>query len=354
MRWFKFKIKSVKMELVWFVFFIMLASFMLTGLLIFISHQVEIYWVSKIYRSPFPILLIMFFAVSVIIGTGLSFAFSRYFLLPIQKLIQATKEITKGNYNVRVQYRDREKELGRLMHSFNDMAQELASVEMFKTDFINYFSHEFKTPIISIRGFAKQLQQVELSAQQRQEYAEIIYKESERLVKLSTNVLVLTKLENQTMVTNKKQFSLDEELRHCILLLQEEWEEKNLDLEVDLEEIQYYGNEKMLSQVWINLIGNAINYSHLGGKLSIKCFKRGNRVKVRVEDRGIGMTDETLSHIFEKFYQGDLSHKTTGNGLGLSIAKRIVDLCAGTITVKSQLGKGSTFIVYLPVEDSDT
>ena len=346
----RFRVRSIKMQLVLFVFFVTLGSAILTGGLIFILHRSEILDINRLGRTrlPFPMMLGTLFAVSTFIGTCLSYGFSKQVLLPIQDLIQATKEIKNGNYNVRVAGADSERELGKLIDSFNDMAQELSGVEMLKSDFINYFSHEFKTPIISIRGFAKQLQQEGLLEEERQEYNEIIYKESERLVNLSTNVLLLTKLENQILITEKKEFFLDEQLRYCLLLLQKEWEEKNIELNLELEEISYVGNEEMLSQVWINLIGNAIYYSHKGGKLSIKCTYYGNRVKIRIQDEGIGMTDQTISSIFDKFYQGDLSHKSKGNGLGLSIVKRIVDLCEGTIHVKSQLGKGSIFIVYLP------
>ena len=352
------KARSIKMQLVWFIFLITLSSALLTGFLLFIFHRIRVVDITLLGRTrfPFPVMVGTLFAVSTFFGTCLSYGFSKKILQPIQDLINATNEIKNGNYNVRVADTEVEKEfeIGKLIQSFNDMAQELASVEMLKTDFINYFSHEFKTPIISIRGFAKQLQQDNLSEIQRQEYGEIIYKESERLVKLSANVLLLTRLENQTLVTGKRKFLLDEQLRHCILLLQKEWEVKNLELNLDLEEISYEGNEEMLSQVWINLIGNAIQYSRENGRLFIKCKRDGDRVKIKIKDDGKGMTDKTLLNIFDKFYQGDLSHTTEGNGLGLSIVKRIVELCEGSITVKSQLDKGSVFIVYLPYEPKIT
>lgn len=338
----RYTIKSVKMQLVIFIFMIMMCSTALTGFLVIVSYYLQ--------QPPIPLLMGVFLLVSTGVGTLLSYGLSRYFLTPIQDLVAATKEVAKGNYGVRVAAVDRERELGKLTHSFNQMVRELEGVELLKTDFINYFSHEFKTPIISIRGFARQLQQRDLPEAVRQEYADIIYKESERLVKMSTNVLLLTKLENQTLVTDQKLYSLDEQLRHCILVLQEEWERKNLELELDLAELEYYGNEEMLSQVWINLIGNAISYSSEHGKIAISCMRDINRIKVRIKDEGLGMTDQTMVKIFDKFYQGDLSHGAKGNGLGLPIVKRIIDLCGGSINVKSQVGKGSTFLVYLPYE----
>jgi len=187
-----------------------------------------------------------------------------------------------------------------------------------------------------------------LSEAQRKEFAAIIVSESDRLTKMSSNVLLLTKYENQEMVTEKSTFSLDEQLRNCLLLFEKEWSEKNLDLQLDLTPINYYGDQEMLSQVWTNLIANAVKFSHPAGSLEIRCYPDGSAVKVKIADSGIGMDDETCRHIFEKFYQGDSAHASLGNGLGLSIVKRILDLCGGQITVKSKKDVGTTFTVKLP------
>jgi len=288
---------------------------------------------------------------SIIIGTIISLITSRRVLKPLNELINATKEIAKGNFSVQVVNNHNCGELGDLISSFNDMVRQLNGVEMLHRDFINNFSHEFKTPIISIRGFATQLKNSTLTNEEREEYADIIIRESERLTNMSTNILILDKLENQVIVSNKTKFSLDEQLRNCILLLEKQWESKNLDLQIDLSEVTIFNNEEMLEQVWLNLIGNAIKYSPENSKLTIECYKNGSEIKIKIIDSGIGMTDEVMAHIFDKFYQGDLAHKSEGNGLGLSIAKRILDLCDGKISVKSKLNKGSTFTVWLVAEE---
>lgn len=343
--------QSIRTQLVLFIFLVMMSSSILTGLLVIFSLQFQMgvdEYGEMGLRFPFQIITWTFLIISTVIGTMLSFGFSSHFLQPVHTLIKAMKEIRNGNYDVRVKGGPPEREIGRLISNFNDMAAELQGVEMLKSDFINYFSHEFKTPIVSIKGFARQLQQKGLSEEKRVEYAEIIVRESQRLVKLSSNTLVLTRLEHQKIITDKKDFELDEQLRHAILLLQNEWEEKDLELDLDLEQVTIHTNEEMLSQVWINLISNAIRYSQPKGKLWISSKNRGSEIKVRIQDEGSGMDDETTGRIFEKFYQGDASRGGDGNGLGLSIVKRIIELCNGRIAVKSQLGKGSTFIIYLP------
>ena len=246
-------------------------------------------------------------------------------------------------------------EMEELVGSFNDMTKELGSTELFKKDFINSFSHEFKTPIVSIRGFAKQLRRDDLTEEQRGEYADIIIQESERLSHMSSNILLLTKLENQKIMTELTEFMLDEQIRRSILLLEKQWSDKSLELDLDLSEVRMRANEEMLSHVWINIIGNAIKFSREGGKLSISCRFSGNRAVVAVADTGIGMTSETQMRVFDKFYQGETtgslqpSHSAEGNGLGLPLAKRIVELSGGTIAVRSAPGEGATFVVELPV-----
>ena len=234
------------------------------------------------------------------------------------------------------------------------MAEELSGIEMFRTDFINNFSHEFKTPIVSIRGFARQLEREDLTEEQRREYTRIIAAESERLANMSANVLLLTKLENQQIVTDRARYRLDEQIRGCILLLEKQWEEKELELVLDLDELEYEGNEEMMSHVWVNLLGNAIKFSPPGGALEVSCMQVQSFIVARVTDHGEGMDAETRERVFEKFFQGDTAHATVGNGLGLSLVKRIVDLCRGKVTVQSAPGQGTTFAVYLPIEETQS
>jgi signal transduction histidine kinase len=288
------------------------------------------------------------FIISTIIGTILTFPVGKRILKPLNNLIAATREVSKGNFNIKVQESKNKNQLSELIRSFNIMTQELSGIELFRKDFINNFSHEFRTPMVSIRGFARQLQKDTLTADQRKDYTDIIIKESERLTNMSSNILLLTKLEHQEIITDKNIFSLDEQLRDCILLLQGQWEKKNIKLEIQLAPIQYFSNEEILSQVWLNLLSNAIKFSNEGGQITIKCCEDSNYIKVKISDQGIGMNEETAERIFEKFYQCDLAHASEGNGLGLSIVKRILHLCGGEIVVKSQLGKGTEIEVQLP------
>lgn len=287
----------------------------------------------------------------VAIGTGLSFATMRIWVGRITRISQAMRDIAKGNFKKRVPEKDEAEaitEIGDLERSFNQMASDLEGIEMFRNDFINNFSHEFKTPIVSIRGFARQLQSGHLSAEQNKEYIDIIVSESERLATMSQNILLLTKLENQSIVTEKSEFYLDEQIRNCILLLEKSWSEKDIELDIDLDEVKYVFNEEMLSHVWINLLSNAIKFTPVDGKITCRLKKIGNCTIFEIKDSGEGMTENVKSRIFEKFYQGDSSHATKGNGIGLNIVQRIVTLAGGSVYVESEPHKGSKFSVVLP------
>lgn len=289
-----------------------------------------------------PMLLVVFI---LMLAAGMG----RSKLRPINDLVHAMDAVSQGDFSVRVDAENVPGDMGALASSFNDMASELGGLEMFRKDFINNFSHEFKTPIVSIRGFAKQLERDDLTDEQRREYLNIIVSESDRLANMASNVLLLSKLENQTIVTDKATFALDEQLRRAILLLEKQWSEKELDLDVDLEEIEFYGNEEMLNHVWVNLLGNAVKFSPRGGTLSVRLRREGDMAVARLHDEGPGMDEETRRRVFEKFFQGDTAHATEGNGLGLSLVRRIVDLCEGDVAVDSAPGAGSTFTVRLPL-----
>ena len=298
------------------------------------------------------LLLITAICVScVAIGTGISFAMIKLWIGRITRISQAMRSIAKGNFKKRVPVKDETEvitEIGDLERSFNQMASDLESIEMFRNDFINNFSHEFKTPIVSIRGFARQLRNDNLSDEQRKEYLDIIISESERLSIMSQNVLLLSKLENQSIVSEMTKFYLDEQIRSCILLLEKGWSEKNIELDIELEEIKYTFNEEMLSHVWINLLSNAIKFTPEGGKISCTLKSVDGKTVFEITDSGKGMSDEIKNRIFEKFYQGDSSHATNGNGIGLNIVQRIVALAGGTVSVESEPEKGAKFTVVLP------
>ena len=287
-----------------------------------------------------------------IIGSAVSAITSRFILSRLRKIQDGMQRISKGDFSVRVTENDRIgkiTELGELETAFNKMAADLDGIELFRNDFINNFSHEFKTPIVSIKGFARQLQSNRLTEEQRREYIDIIASESDRLANMSSNILLLTKLENQQLVSEMTCFSLDEQIRNSIILLESLWTKKNIELDLDcLDEVFFTFNEEMLSHVWINLITNAVNFSHDGGTVRVSLGIKDGNIECSISDNGIGMSDETQSRIFEKFYQGDRSHHSVGNGIGLNIVKRIVTLAGGEILVKSKLGEGSTFTVRLP------
>ena len=288
----------------------------------------------------------------IIIGTTISLITSGRIMRKIKNISDGMAEISKGNFDVRVSETDKANmpsEFGELERSFNKMASDLEGIEMFRNDFINNFSHEFKTPIVSIRGFARQLQNPNLTDAEREEYISIIISESERLTKMSSNILLLTKLENQQIVSEKTSFSLDEQIRRCILLLEKDWGAKNIEFNLDgLEEAKYTFNEEMLSHVWMNLLSNAIKFSPDNGIIKIQLSLADGKIVCSISDHGAGMSEETVSRIFEKFYQGDKSHNGNGNGIGLNIVSRIVMLAGGEVKVFSREGEGSRFEVHLP------
>lgn len=324
---------------------IMIWAGLLTGF-IMIGIKRCLYFLSPL-QMPF-VFLIVGLVVSIIIGTCISAAVASKIVGPVREVKKAMHRVEKGDFSQRLEVTGFNGEIDELIESYNKMAQELGGIEMFRENFINSFSHEFKTPIVSIQGFAKQLKKENLSEEKKQEYIDIIISESKRLTNLSSNILMLSKLENQQIITDKTSFSLDEQIRNCILLLEKQWTAKDISFDIDMQEIQYTTNAEMLSQVWVNIIGNAIKFSPEGSSIRVKLFKEGDVITAEITDRGIGMDQQTISHIFERFYQGDRAHASDGNGLGLPLVKRIVELCNGNIRVESQYGKGTNFIVTLP------
>ena len=339
------RIRTLNFTMVLVVLLIIISS----GIMTFLSLLV-LYWfglLRSVLYTPF-IMPIITLLVSMILGTMISIVVGKKFLKPINELIDAMDIVSKGEFTVQVNEIKRNKALSGLMQKFNMMVNELGSIEIFRQNFINDFSHEFKTPIVSIRGFAKQLQKNTLTEEQRREYTDIIIAESERLTNMSSIILLLTKFENQQIVNDKKDFFLDEQIRKCVLLLEKQWSKKSIEFDFDMGEVVYHSNEEMLSHVWINLLSNAIKFSNHNTEIKIRCYRLRNDVIVELTDHGIGIEQESIYHIFDKFYQGDPSHKIEGNGLGLSLVKRIIELCEGDISVKSEVGNGTTFIVRLP------
>ena len=294
-------------------------------------------------------LLILF---SLVIGAGLSFLLSRILTGTINKVINTMNQLASGNYKARLEtgsILNRHPTIVEITESFNKMATALDHTEIIHLDFINNFSHEFKTPIVSIAGFAKLLKHKDLTAEQQKEYIDIIEEESLRLANMATGVLELTKVESQTSSGTTKTYNLSEQIRSCVLLLEKQWAEKGLEPELIFDEYDITANEDMLRQVWLNLIDNAIKYSDDFGIFRITVSKNDENLAVRIMNSGTEISSEDLPFIFNKFYQADKSHASAGNGIGLALAKRIVSLHGGEITAESEKGK-TVFTVILPAE----
>ena len=298
-------------------------------------------------RNPLaPIVFLLF--ISVVIGTGISFFVAKKILKPITSFSNATDEVAKGNFNIEINEKNPIKEIQDLAKNFNIMVQELSSIETLRNDFIINVSHEFKTPIATIEGYATLLQENNLSDIEYKEYTQMIIHSARQLNTLSSNILSLSRLENQEIVLEKTFYRLDEQIRHAVLMLEPEWSLKNLDFQLDLIKKEYYGNEGLLMQIWINLIENAIKFTPQAGKIHISLSEKFPHLIFKITDTGLGIHVSNINRIFDKFYQGDTTRKTEGNGLGLALVKRIVDLSKGEIMVESAINKGTTFTIIFP------
>jgi signal transduction histidine kinase len=284
--------------------------------------------------------------ICVALGSLLIAIAARMIVKPIERLTAATKEVSKGNFDVKIQIKNRD-EIGQLADNFNKMTEDLKNIEYLRKDFISSVSHEFRTPMTSIQGFGKLLKEGSLSKEQADEYADIIISETGRLENLSSNLLKLSYLENRAIHEEYRSFPLDEQIRRVILILENKWSEKNIGLDLELDEISFKGDEELMHQVWTNLITNAIKFSNKGGILKIQLKEENEEIHVKIADNGMGIADEDKNRIFEKFYKGDKSRNNDGNGLGLSIVKKIIELHNGTVYFESELGKGTTFFIEL-------
>lgn len=287
--------------------------------------------------------------VCLLVGALLAMVIVRIPLKPINRLINQMNRLAAGDFSARLEFN---KPLGAIpafrevVDSFNKMASELGNTEVLRSDFLNNYSHEIKTPLVSITGFAKLLQKGVLTERQQQEYIDAIVEESVRLSRLAQNVLNLTKVENRTILTNITRFNLSEQIRSAVLLLENSWTKKHLELEIDFPEVEISGNEELLKEVWINLLHNAVKFSPDYGPLRVEIQQEETAVTVTVRNSG-DIPEEALSRVWNKFYQGDKSHSGDGSGVGLAIVRRIVELHKGTASVTSHGGIVS-FSVTLP------
>lgn len=313
------------------------------GIMFLIEHFFHITEESSEYLWVFvPVSL----GVGIIVGTILSIWFSKMVKKAIKPYFDALDRVSQGDFSTGVVDDNEILKNTAVAEKFNQMVTSLRSVETLREGFISNFSHEFKTPIVSISGFAKLLKSAELTEDERNEYLDVIINESDRLVNLSQSVLMLSRLDDH--VVEKQTFLLDEQLRQSVLLFDKTLKDKNIQLDLTTDEISICSSQKLLSNVWINLIDNAIKFSSNNSKIEISTTNQDNYVTVAIKDYGCGMDEDTQPHIFNKFYQGDKSHSGEGNGLGLAIVQKIVHLVGGEIKVQSELGKGSTFTVLLP------
>lgn len=285
----------------------------------------------------------------VVLVTLVNFLFTRYIYRYLDKISDAMQKVADGDYTVRLDA-EKDQPFRELYRNFNTMAEELGGVEMLKNDFINGYAHELRTPITSINGFAEMLLNDDgtLSREEKRSYLEIIASESRRLADLAGNSLLMSRLDTQKIIPDKKPFSLDEQLRRCSILLSGQWTEKDLDMTMDLDEAVYVGDYDLMQHLWINLLTNAVKYTPKGGSITVTLKNEEKFIAVSVADTGKGIPPEDRERIFDKYYQTDKSHSKRGLGLGLAICKRIVQLCNGSLTVESEVGVGSTFTVKLP------
>ena len=320
----------------------------LVGLLVLVQTKViTVEWIENLNTGRMILLLA---AVDTFIGFVVVITATTIPLRPVSNLILQMNRLASGDFQARLKFGrllSSHPAFGELTDSFNKMAEELGNTEMLRNDFINNFSHEFKTPIVSVAGFAKVLKRGGLTPEQQAEYLNIIEAESLRLSYMATNVLNLTRIENQSILTNVSRFNLSEQIRSCILLLEHKWAPKELEWSLEFREHEIRGNEELLKQVWINLIDNGIKFSDKQGVVEVRIEETERFICVSVINSGPEIPPEAREKIFNKFYQADESHSSEGNGVGLAIVKRVVQLHGGTALVRSEKGV-TEFAVKLP------
>ena len=271
----------------------------------------------------------------------------------IETLTAAMDRVANGELDYQINIK-KAGEFTEAYSQFNSMALELKRTKEEMQDFTNEFAHEFKTPITAISGFSDYLLETAegIETEERIEQLEIISAESKRLLNLSMNTLLLSKVEAMQVVADKEKYDLAEQLRKCVILLSKELDKKNIEIEMDEDiELPYYGNEELLQHVWLNLLNNAVKFTPNRGIISVLGEKTSREIRIKIKDTGVGMDEKTQARIFDKYYQNDSINITRGSGIGLSIVKRIVTLCGGTIEVASYVGTGTTFTVHLPFDN---
>lgn len=292
-----------------------------------------------------------FLGVGLVLGGAITSYVAKWIFDPITKLGKAMEQVAGGDFDVRLDANHRFREISEIYSNFNRMVSELGATEILQTDFVSNVSHEFKTPINAIEGYATLLQGADNAEPEEQaKYVDKILLNTRRLSKLVGSILLLSKVDNQSIQTKQTTFRLDEQVRQSIVLLEPEWSKKNIEFDVDLQSITYTGNESVLLHVWNNLIGNAVKFNPEDGYIGIRLSEDEKHIQFVVEDNGPGIPESALKHVFDRFYQSDSSHEAEGNGLGLALVKQIVKANDGTVSVENLPGKGCRFTVTLPVK----
>lgn len=292
--------------------------------------------------------VVIFGATSALIGLFLAFLLGRMLFKPINTIVEGMTKLSEGDFSTRIDL-GKYDGMRKLTNSFNSLAQELENTEILRSDFINDFSHELKTPIVSISGLISLMKSENLSDDKRRDYLNVMEEEAGRLTQMTSNALYLSKIETQGILTNKKSYNVSEQIRNSLLLLERKWAKKELIPSLEFEEYTISANEDMLKQVWLNLLDNAIKFSEPGKELKITAEVMFEELFVSIENVGPEIPESDYEAIFNKFYQCDKSRATEGNGIGLSIVKHIITLHGGEIMVNSKNGK-TVFTVSLPIK----
>ena len=293
------------------------------------------------------LLLLDLVVVSLLVGSVVTLFISKYFFAPIKKLGKAMEQVADGDFSVRLDEKSSSKEIMEVYSGFNMMAHELRATEILQTDFVSNVSHEFKTPINAIEGYSMLLQDSENLSPEQQQYIDKIVFNTSRLSSLVGSILLLSKLENQQIPTGQTCYRLDEQIRQSIVAQEAAWEKKELEFDVNLDRVEYVGNEPMMRHVWDNLISNAIKFSPIGGLVCMRLRDQNGILEFTISDEGPGISDDALKHIFDKFYQADSSHKEEGNGLGMALVKRILAIEGGTVRAENRENNGARITVTL-------
>ncbi len=341
--------KSLTLVLAIFVFLILLSAIGMAMLAVYILAETGVI-VNSGGELDLTTSFLLMISISLVIGGVIAFFTSKIPLRPFNKVIDNMNRLAAGDFKVRLEFGNflsSYPAIRELSESFNTMAGELENTELLRSDFINNFSHEFKTPIVSITGLAKLLNKGNLTDEQKALYLRSIEEESVRLSNMATNVLNLTKVENQSILTDITLFNLSEQIRSAVLLLEGKWSKKNIELQLDFDEYTIEANEEQLKQVWINLVDNAVKFAPRCGTVALEIRDIGESLEVSISNTGKEIPPDKIDKIFNKFYQADESHAEKGNGIGLAIVKKITELHKGSVAVKSQNGM-TTFILELP------